>query len=144
MARRTILIDDLDGGEAAETIAFAIDGMSYEIDLSDGNAKKLREALSPFIASARPVAAPAKPAKKRGAKPRPSAPRPATPEQAMIDDVALARFRPSAEDTERVALIKLRGWCRATDRPMRGRGGAAQHRPAYLEYYGPGAVAKAS
>lgn len=48
-----ILIDDLDGGEANETVTFAIDGVSYEIDLSDGNAKKLREALSPFVSGAR-------------------------------------------------------------------------------------------
>src|SRR3954447_14543331 len=51
MAKHTqvILIDDLDGGEANETVAFAIDGTSYEIDLSDGNAKRLRDALSPFV-----------------------------------------------------------------------------------------------
>ncbi|MFJ2032869.1 Lsr2 family protein [Streptosporangium sp. NPDC087985] len=48
-----ILIDDLDGGEANETVAFAIDGTSYEIDLSDVNAKKLRDSLSPFVQSAR-------------------------------------------------------------------------------------------
>lgn len=48
-----ILIDDLDGGTANETVSFAIDGTSYEIDLSDGNAKKLRESLAPFVSSAR-------------------------------------------------------------------------------------------
>ncbi|WP_344856709.1 Lsr2 family protein [Planomonospora alba] len=48
-----ILIDDLDGGEANETVSFAIDGISYEIDLSDVNAKKLRDSLAPFTASAR-------------------------------------------------------------------------------------------
>ncbi|MFI6509571.1 Lsr2 family protein [Streptosporangium sp. NPDC050855] len=48
-----ILIDDLDGGEADETVTFAIDGTSYEIDLSDVNAKKLRDSLSPFVQSAR-------------------------------------------------------------------------------------------
>ncbi|MBO3752119.1 Lsr2 family protein [Streptosporangiaceae bacterium NEAU-GS5] len=55
MAKHTqvILIDDLDGGEANETVAFAIDGSSYEIDLSDGNAKRLREALEPFLTGAR-------------------------------------------------------------------------------------------
>ncbi|MEW9532990.1 Lsr2 family protein [Microbispora sp. NPDC049125] len=55
MAKHTqvILIDDLDGGEANETVTFAVDGTSYEIDLSDGNAKRLREALSPFVSSAR-------------------------------------------------------------------------------------------
>ncbi|MGI5292709.1 histone-like nucleoid-structuring protein Lsr2 [Nonomuraea polychroma] len=50
---REILIDDLDGGEANETIAFAIDGSSYEIDLSDPNAKNLRDALTPFVQNAR-------------------------------------------------------------------------------------------
>jgi Lsr2 len=55
MAKHTqvILIDDLDGGEANETVTFAIDGTSYEIDLSDGNAKRLREALSPYVGGAR-------------------------------------------------------------------------------------------
>ncbi|MBX6386907.1 MAG: Lsr2 family protein [Microbispora sp.] len=55
MAKHTqvILIDDLDGGEANETVTFAIDGTAYEIDLSDQNAKRLREALSPFVSSAR-------------------------------------------------------------------------------------------
>ncbi|MEU9832527.1 Lsr2 family protein [Streptosporangium sp. NPDC048047] len=48
-----ILIDDLDGGEANETVAFAIDGTSYEIDLSEVNAKKLRDSLSPFVQGAR-------------------------------------------------------------------------------------------
>jgi hypothetical protein len=50
---KEILIDDLDGGEAAETVSFAIDGVSYEIDLSDVNAKKLRDAMSPFAKHAR-------------------------------------------------------------------------------------------
>ena len=27
------LLDDLDGGEAAESVAFSLDGKSYEIDL---------------------------------------------------------------------------------------------------------------
>ena len=48
-----ILIDDLDGGEANETVSFAIDGSTYEIDLSDLNAKKLRDSLTPFMQDAR-------------------------------------------------------------------------------------------
>jgi hypothetical protein len=47
------LIDDLDGGEAAETIAFTLDGKAFEIDLSDKNAASLREALAPFVGAAR-------------------------------------------------------------------------------------------
>ncbi|MGB3283572.1 histone-like nucleoid-structuring protein Lsr2 [Mycolicibacter algericus] len=54
MARKVVLIDDLDGeSAAAETIYFAIDGTNYEIDLSGSNAKKLRDCLEPFVAAAR-------------------------------------------------------------------------------------------
>lgn len=47
----TRLIDDLDGGEAAETVIFGLDGYSYQIDLSTKNATKLRNALSAFVDS---------------------------------------------------------------------------------------------
>lgn len=47
------LVDDIDGGEASETVSFGLDGMSYEIDLSESNAKALRDALSPYVGSAR-------------------------------------------------------------------------------------------
>ncbi len=63
MAKQTItkLIDDLDRGEADETVKFGLDGVQYEIDLSAKNAAKLREALAPYInagtKAARPAAA---------------------------------------------------------------------------------------
>jgi hypothetical protein len=47
------LIDDLDGSEAEETVAFAVDGSSYEIDLSKENAAKMRDALAPYVGGAR-------------------------------------------------------------------------------------------
>ena len=55
MAKQTtvILVDDLDGGEATEQVRFAVDGRSYEIDLSAANSAKLREALAPYISAAR-------------------------------------------------------------------------------------------
>jgi hypothetical protein len=51
MARRTIpvLIDDIDGGEADETVRFAVDGVQYEIDLSKKNAAKMRNTLARYI-----------------------------------------------------------------------------------------------
>lgn len=49
----TRFIDDLDGSEAAETVSFALDGRSYEIDLSAGNTERLRSELAPFIGAAR-------------------------------------------------------------------------------------------
>jgi hypothetical protein len=55
MAQKHIvqLIDDLDGGEAAETVTFGLDGNSYEIDLSAENANKLRETLAVYVGSSR-------------------------------------------------------------------------------------------
>jgi len=47
------LIDDLDGDKADETVEFGLDGKSYEIDLSTGNADKLRDALASYVAAAR-------------------------------------------------------------------------------------------
>ncbi|AOP50479.1 Lsr2 family protein [Streptomyces lydicus] len=50
---QVLLVDDLDGGEAEETVTFALDGKSYEIDLSDTNAQKLRESLAEFVKAGR-------------------------------------------------------------------------------------------
>jgi hypothetical protein len=47
------LVDDIDGSEADESVEFAIDGKSYEIDLSTANSSRLRDALAPFVAAAR-------------------------------------------------------------------------------------------
>jgi hypothetical protein len=43
------LVDDVDGGDASETVGYALDGIAYEIDLSEKNAARLREALAEFI-----------------------------------------------------------------------------------------------
>ncbi|MHA6625601.1 histone-like nucleoid-structuring protein Lsr2 [Pseudonocardia sichuanensis] len=55
MAKQTTvtLVDDLDGSTADEQVEFAMDGKSYEIDLSAANSAKLREALAPFVSAAR-------------------------------------------------------------------------------------------
>jgi uncharacterized membrane protein YgcG len=55
MAQRVnvVLVDDIDGSEAAGTVNFAFDNVQYEIDLSADNADKLREALAPYIGHAR-------------------------------------------------------------------------------------------
>jgi hypothetical protein len=47
------LIDDLDGGDAAETVSFSLDGISYEIDLSDKHAQKLRDEFASWTGHAR-------------------------------------------------------------------------------------------
>ncbi|MFI9051825.1 Lsr2 family protein [Streptomyces sp. NPDC053427] len=50
---QVLLVDDLDGGEADETVTFSLDGKSYEIDLTVANAEKLRESLSEFVKAGR-------------------------------------------------------------------------------------------
>ncbi len=67
MAQRTqvILIDDLDGGTADETVRFALDGSTYEIDLSEQNARELRDAFARYVGAAR----------RSGGRPAPTRPR---------------------------------------------------------------------
>lgn len=61
MARKVnvILVDDIDGSDAVETISFGLDGTQYEIDLSSGHAQELRGQLEPYVQKARKVAGPA-------------------------------------------------------------------------------------
>jgi|SRR5882757_11129517 Lsr2 len=55
MAQKVVvsLVDDLSGSQADETVSFGLDGKSYEIDLSSGNAGKLRDALANYVGAAR-------------------------------------------------------------------------------------------
>jgi hypothetical protein len=50
---QTLLIDDLDGGDADGTVRFGLDGTDYEIDLSAQHAEALRQALAPYLGAAR-------------------------------------------------------------------------------------------
>lgn len=55
MAQRVqvVLDDDIDGSEASETVEFALDGVTYEIDLNDQHAASLRDDLASWIGQAR-------------------------------------------------------------------------------------------
>jgi hypothetical protein len=50
-----LLVDDIDGGSADETVSFSLDGVSYEIDLSTKNAAGFRDALAQYVGTARRV-----------------------------------------------------------------------------------------
>lgn len=52
---QTLYIDDIDGGEAAGTVRFGLDGVDYEIDLSAEHTDKLHAALRTYIDHARKV-----------------------------------------------------------------------------------------
>lgn len=57
MAQRVnvVLVDDLDGNDADETVTFGLDGVDYEIDLSKKNADELRSQLGQYIDAGRKV-----------------------------------------------------------------------------------------
>lgn len=67
---RIELTDDLlsDGTTADETLTFALDGVTYEVDLTSANAAKLRDGLAPWVAAARRVSGVRRAA--RGAAPK--------------------------------------------------------------------------
>jgi uncharacterized membrane protein len=73
MAREVIekLIDDLDGGAAEETVSFALDSATYEIDLSKKNALAFRKALDRYVKAARRSSTSGRSSRRRSA---PSAP----------------------------------------------------------------------
>jgi hypothetical protein len=58
MAKKVVVLleDDIDGSEAKETISFSLDDTEYEIDLNEGHANELREALARFSNAGRKVA----------------------------------------------------------------------------------------
>jgi Lsr2 len=70
---QVLLVDDLDGSEATETVSFGLDGVSYEIDLSTGNAGELRKELAHYVDHARKSNAPARAAEQAGSRARESA-----------------------------------------------------------------------
>jgi Lsr2 len=56
MAQKTVvsLVDDLNGeSEADETVEYALDGVTYEIDLTSDHAEALRKVFAPYMAAAR-------------------------------------------------------------------------------------------
>lgn len=50
-----VLVDDIDGSEAVETVTFGVDGASYEIDLTAKHAAALRGALASYVGHGRKV-----------------------------------------------------------------------------------------
>lgn len=66
----TLFTDDLDGTEldesTAATVRFGLDGVSYEIDLSEANAASLREDVSTWVGHARKVTARSTTARRSG------------------------------------------------------------------------------
>lgn len=105
MAKTVIvkLTDDIDGDDADETVSFALNGRSYDIDLSSKNVARLREALEPFISKARVRSGPA---------PRAAA---AETMYSQLKDDEKARFRAWADmaTARRISDARVKGWIAA-------------------------------
>lgn len=100
---QVLLVDDLDGGEAEETVRFAVDGAPYEIDLSARNAEQFRDALAKYVGAAR------KPGRQGGsASPRPSS--------------AGGRSRPGRGGMDRDQAAAIRDWARKQGLQVSDRG----------------------
>jgi hypothetical protein len=52
---QVLLVDDVDGATAEETVTFSLDGVSYEIDLTAEHARELRDGLARWVGHARKV-----------------------------------------------------------------------------------------
>ena len=100
---QVLLVDDVDGGPADETVTFALDGVSFEIDLSAKHAAELRAALATWAGHARKTAG-------RSVRPGP------------------VRASRAARGDARA----IRDWARATGRTVNERGRiSAEVRAAY-------------
>ncbi len=110
MAQRVqvLLVDDVDGGVADQTVSFGLDGSNYEIDLSGANAEALRNAFAPFVAAARRSGRPSGRDRSGATGPRPA---------------------PRSTPTDNPAI---REWANANGHPVSGRGRISkQVRDAY-------------
>jgi Lsr2 len=110
MAKTVIvkLTDDIDGGDADETVQFALDGKSYEVDLSSANAAKLREAFKPYVEAGRP-----------GSGARARSTRPSTPDEvtlySRLSDEEKTRFRSWSDmpTARRISDARVKSWVAA-------------------------------
>jgi hypothetical protein len=111
MAKTVIvkLTDDIDGGDADETVQFALDGKAYEVDLSAANASKLRAALKPYIDSGRGGAG----VRTRNA--RPSGPAAEITLYSRLKDDEKRRFRAWANmpTARRISDARVESWVAA-------------------------------
>ena len=62
---QTLLIDDLDGTPAEDTVRFGLDGTDFEIDLNAEHEQALRGLLALYIKAARRGAGPQRPSRRR-------------------------------------------------------------------------------
>ena len=105
MAKKTLIIDDLTGDTGARTRAIRIDGVDYEIDLTDASYAELKRVLKPYLRAARQVGGPVVAGTRRG---RPTG----------------ASSKPRAGAAPSDAAV-IRAWARSVGMPVTERGRVA-------------------
>lgn len=93
--QQIVLIDDVDGSEADETVTFALDGVTYEIDLTTAHAAELRDAFATWIGHGRKTSGRAGGAARSGGR---------------------------RTGTDRAQLAKIREWARDNGHKVSDRG----------------------
>lgn len=113
MAQRVeiLLVDDVDGSEATQTVRFGLDGMEFEIDLNDAHADEMRSAIDKFVNAGR---------RKGGT--RRAAGRP----KASAGKTVVASPRPSKTTQVPASLEAVRAWARANGHNISDRGRIAR------------------
>lgn len=94
---QVLLVDDIDGGTADETVSFSIDGVSYEIDLTSEHANELRESLATWVGHARKTGGRAASSSGRGRGSRRSSGGSSASDAGAIRDWAKANGHPVSE-----------------------------------------------
>jgi Lsr2 len=84
--KKVVFVDDVDGTDASETVEFGLDGVRYEIDLSEANAEALRRTLQRWAKCGRY----ADERSRRVARARPWHGRVSAPERATIREWGIA------------------------------------------------------
>ena len=101
------LTDDLDGGDADETVGFAIDGRTYEIDLNASNARALRATFQRYIDRGRRAGR-----STPSVRPRRSGSRSSNTLFSQLDSGQKDRFRSwaSMPDARRISDARVQAW----------------------------------
>jgi hypothetical protein len=109
MAKTVIvkLTDDIDGGDADETVFFALDGKSYEIDVNSSNAGRVRAAFQPFIDKGRASSGTARP---RAARPSGGSSEKTLFSQLSSDEKSRFRAWANMATARRISDSRVKSW----------------------------------
>ena len=113
MAKTVIvkLTDDIDGGDADETVYFSLDGKSYEIDVNSQNASRVRAAFEPFIAKGRASGSSA--ARARSARPNGASSEKTLFSQLSSDEKTRFRTWANMATARRISDSRVNSWVAA-------------------------------